>query len=151
MRFETRFDRWLVVLLILGAIVSGAVLPAIRFLAADAYRASHWLSFAPLVIWIVVLASTLPQYYEVRDDGLFIRQGWRKSLIPYASLEEVQAVSDARSAGVFSTYRILVVTRKRNFVIAVAEEERFLAELFDRSPQLKRRAVASRTSFGLLQ
>jgi hypothetical protein len=93
------------------------------------------------VLWLVVLSGTLPQYYEVRADGLFIRQGWRKSLIPYASLVEVQSVSDSRSAALFLTDRILIVTQSgKRFVIAVAEHDRFFSELAKRCPQLERRA-----------
>ena len=101
MRFKTKFDRWLVVVLILPAIplaflaASGRVAPGVLFLA----------------IWLVVLLCTLPQYYEVRDDGLFLRQGWRKSLLPYPSIVEIQSMTDSRGAGVFSLDRILIVDR----------------------------------------
>jgi hypothetical protein len=95
---------------------------------------------AMLAFWGIVLSCMLPQYYEVLESGLFLRQGWRKSLIPYASLVELQPMSDSRSSGVFSTQRILVVTREgKRFLIAVAEEERFLAEVSKRCPQLERR------------
>ena len=128
------------VLLALGAIASCVLLPATRFLAPASHPASLWLTFTPLAIWLIVLPCTLPQYYEVREDGLFLRQGWRKSLIPYASLIEIQSISDSRSAAVFSTDRILVVTQEgRRFLIAVTEDERFLAELSKRCPQLEQR------------
>jgi hypothetical protein len=77
----------------------------------------------------------------LRDDGLFIRQGWRKNLVPYASLVEVQSVSDSRSAAVFSTDRILILTQEgKRFVIAVEDDARFFSELAQRSPQLELRA-----------
>jgi len=94
----------------------------------------------PLAIWLIALPCTLLQYYEVREDGLFLRQGWRKSLSPYASLVELQSMSDSRSAGVFSTDRVLAVTQEgKRFLIAVAEEESFLTEVSKRCPQLERR------------
>lgn len=140
MRFETRFDRWLVVMLILAAAVSCVVLPVIRFLAPGPNPGPLWFAFTPWVIWLIVVPCALPQYYEVREDGLFLRQGWRKSLIPYASLVELQSRSDSMSAGVFSTDRILVVTKEgKRFLIAVAEDERFLTEVSERCPQLERR------------
>ncbi len=135
MRFETRFDGWLAALLILTGIVTSVVLPASRLLAPGAHPVAPLLTFSPFVIFAVVLSCTLPQYYELRNGGLFIRQGWRKSLIPYASLIEVQPTSDTRSAPVFATHRILLVTEEgQRFVIAVAEDERFLAELSKRCP-----------------
>ena len=140
MRFETRYDRWLVTLTVLAAGVTCVVVPARRFLAPGSQPAPPWLTIAMLAFWGIVLSCTLPQYYEVLESGLFLRQGWRKSLIPYASLVELQPMSDSRSSGVFSTQRILVVTREgKRFLIAVAEEERFLAEVSKRCPQLERR------------
>ena len=47
--------------------------------------------------WALVLSYTLPQYYEVRPEGLFIRRGWRKVLIPYAGLVGIQAVTNRRN------------------------------------------------------
>ncbi len=77
----------------------------------------------------------------MRADGLFIRQGRKKSLISYASVVEVQSVSDARSAAVYSTDRILILLQNgKRFVIAVAEDDGFFSELAKRCPQLERRA-----------
>jgi hypothetical protein len=140
MRFETRYDRWLVILLVVAAVATCIVLPAMQWLAPGAHSAPVWVTLLPLLIWAFVLPCTLPQYYEVREDGLFVRQGWRKFLFPYASLVELQPMSDSRSAAVFSTSRILVVAQGgKRVLIAVAEDERFLAEVAKRCPQLERR------------
>jgi hypothetical protein len=141
MRFETKFDRWLVVVLAIAACATFS-LPASLFLKPGPHPTPQIVAacFVP-VLWFIVLSGTLPQYYEVSLDGLFIRQGWKKSLIPYASLIEVTPQSDSRSAAVFSTDRILIVTQdNKRFVIAVAEDERFFSELAKRCPQLERRA-----------
>jgi hypothetical protein len=140
MRFKTKFDRWLVIVLVVAACASFS-LPA-SLLKPGPHPTPQVVAacFVPL-IWFIVLSGTLPQYYEVRADGLFIRQGWKKSLIPYASLVEVQSLSDSRSAAVFSTDRILILTQEgKRFVIAVEEDARFFSELAQRSPQLERRA-----------
>jgi Bacterial PH domain len=140
MRFETRFDQGLVSLMALAAVASCVAPPVLRFLAPGPNPGPPWLAFTPWGIWLIVLPCMLPQYYEVRETGLFLRQGWRKSLIPYSSLVELQPRSDSMSAAVFSTDRILVVTAEgKRFLIAVAEDERFLAEVAKRSPQLDRR------------
>jgi len=123
MRFATRFDRWLVVLLVVAALVSCGAVPYL------------------VPIWLAVLSTMLPQYYEVRESGLFIRQGWQEILIPYASLIELQSVTNSMSAAVFSSQRILVVTSEgRRVLIAVAEDDRFLEEVARRAPQLERKA-----------
>jgi hypothetical protein len=99
-----------------------------------------------LVILPTLLARSLPQYYEFREDGLFFRQGWTKVLIPYGSLVEVERFSSlgSRSDRVFSMDRILIGTNRGNrFVIAVAEEQRFLTEVWKRCPQIDP-ATASR-------
>ena len=140
MRFATKFDRWLVVVLVLAAPVTGVVLPAVHFLAPGAHPAPRWVVLLSPALWLVGLLCTLPQYYEVREDCLFLRQGWRKSLIPYPSLVELQPMSDSRSAGVFSTDRILVVTQGgKRFLIAPVEQARFLDEVARRTPQLERK------------
>src|ERR1035441_6189515 len=118
MRFETKFDRWLVIVLIFAACATFS-LPASLFLKPGPHPAPQIVAacFVP-VLWFIVLSGTLPQYYEVRADGLFIRQGWKKSLIPYQSLLEVRPLSDSRSAAVFSNDRILIVLQNNNrFVI----------------------------------
>jgi len=123
MRFATRYDRWLVVLLAVAALVSCAAVPYV------------------LLLWLVVLSAMLPQYYDVREDGLFIRQGWRRYLLPYPSLIELQSVTNSMSASVFSSQRILIVTKEgRRVLIAVAEDDRFLEEVARRAPHLERRA-----------
>jgi hypothetical protein len=138
MRFATKFDRWLVVVLVLTGALTCVILP-IRFLVSSPHSAPIG-AFIPLAIWLIVLPSTLPQYYEVREDGLFLRQGWRKTLIPYESLAELQPMSDSRSAAVFSTDRILVITQAgTRFLIAPAERERFIDQVERKTPQLERR------------
>lgn len=140
MRFATRYDRWLVVMLVFAALASCGIFPALRFIAPASRPGPVWLSFVAWPIWGIVLATTLPQYYEVREDGLFIRQGWRRILLPYDSLMELQSVSSSLSAAVYSTQRILIVTRESaRILIAVADEDRFLAEVARRAPQLERR------------
>lgn len=143
MRFATRFDAWLVAVLVAAALLSCGLLPGMRFLGPTR-SAPVWPAVLTWFIWAFAPAATLPQYYETRPAGLFIRQGWRKVLIPYANLVEVQPVTSALSAPVFSTHRILVTSKEgERLIIAVAEEDRFLSEIGRRAPQLERR------SFGL--
>lgn len=137
MHVAAKFDRWMVVVLFVGAAVSLG-LPTHGWIVRHQPPLPAVLPI--WLIWIAVLVATLPQYYEVRGDGLFIRQGWRKALIPYASLVELQPNRDARGAGVFSMDRILVVTKEsRTFVIAPADPNGFLDAVAQRSPQLERK------------
>jgi hypothetical protein len=137
MRFETRYDTWLVTLLAaVGLILFGLPLALYSTLAA------HGLPIWPLLpgpaIFVLVLFATLPQYYEVREEGLYIRQGWKKTLLSYSAICELRVWNSALSAAVFSTHRLMVTAVPGGqFVIAVAEQERFLAEIARRSPQLE--------------
>jgi hypothetical protein len=139
MRFRMRSERWLIVTLVAAALLTCVTLPALRLLAPSEHPAPLWLVFLPLPIWAAVLFSTLPQYYETRADGLFLRQGWRHTLIPYTSLTELQPYSSSQSAGLFSASRMVVSTRNgQRYLIAVAEEDRFIDEVAKRCPQLER-------------
>ena len=148
MRFETKYDRWLVFFLGLAAILTCVVAPAASIVTPGSPREPLWLTLMPPVLWLIVITCTWPQYYELRENGLFLRQGWKKSLIPYTSLVQLQPISDSPSSGVFSTDRIILITRQgRQFEIAVAQETRFLEEVSKRCPQLERRPFGLGVSF----
>jgi len=138
MRFKTRYDAWLVIVLIAAGVISLGVPLALYFTQA-ARGGQLWLFIiAPLVL-LMVLSLTLPQYYELRDGEMFIRQGWKKVLLPYSALCELRAEKGVLSAPVFSTQRIyLTAAPGGQFILALAEEDRFLAEVERRAPQLKR-------------
>jgi hypothetical protein len=137
MRFATKFDRWLVILLI-GVAVLTVPLPILGFLTNPAATGSRLRAILAPLIWLVFLRCTLPQYYEVRADCLFIRQGWRKISLPYASLVALQPVTDYSSAPVFSTDRLVVTTRENTwFSIAPALQREFIEAVAARCPQLE--------------
>ena len=141
MRFQTKFDRGLVIVLVTASLVTLA-LPWI------ATRAPRWIAFGPWVIWAYVFLSTLPQYYDLLPEGLRIRQGVRKALIPYEELVEVTPVTESRSAGVYSFERVQVVTRERGtFLIAPRDQTRFLEEVARHAPQLRRKGVGLAVTF----
>jgi hypothetical protein len=139
MRFETRYDKWLAgVLIAVGLIVFGQPVAALYF-SHTGHGQPIWPLFLPgPAIYLLVLSATLPQYYELREEGLFIRQGWKKALLAYSALCEVYTVNSVLSAPVFSTHRLQVTAAPGGqFLIAVAEQERFLAEVARRAPQLE--------------
>lgn len=140
MRFATKFDGWLMCLLIPAGVLTAVVLPALRIFRPGTHPPPLPVALLPVAMAVFVAATTLPQYYEVRGDGLFIRQGWRRILIPYSSLVELQPTTDARSAAVYSMDRILVATRENHrYIIAPANQEGFLATVAQFAPQLERR------------
>ncbi len=144
MRFETRFDKWLVwVLAAIGLMVVGICL----MLVADGQPI--WPLLPGPAIFFVVLFATLPQYYEVREEGLYIRQGWKKTLLSYPAIRELRIWNSALSAAVYSTHRLVVTAVPGGqFVIAVAEQDRFLAEIARRAPQLEQKPLGLKTPGG---
>ncbi|MGA9669524.1 MAG: hypothetical protein WBQ94_09965 [Terracidiphilus sp.] len=138
MRFETRYDKWLAgVLVATGLILFG--LPVAHYSNLAVQGEPVWTLFFGPVIFVFALSATLPQYYELREEGLFIRQGWRKKLLPYSALCELCTITSLLSAPVFSAHRLQVTAAPGGqFLIAVAEQERFLAEVACRAPQLEK-------------
>ncbi len=138
MRFETRYDKWLVAVLIAAGLIAFGVPLALYFTQAAGGGQLWVFFFAPLVLLLVV-SLTYPQYYELRDQDLFIRQGWKKVVLPYRGLRELRAETGFLSAPVFSTRRIYVTAVPGGeFILALAEEDRFLSEVQRRAPQLER-------------
>src|ERR1035438_7882226 len=99
MRFETRYDTWLAGVLIATAFILFGLPVALYFNPAT-HGLPVWTLFLGPVIFAFTLLATLPQYYELREEGLFIRQGWKKALLPYSALCELSAVNSALSAPV---------------------------------------------------
>ena len=136
MRFETKFDWGTKAALVVGAIGIPLIL-VLGFLRHRTFT-SWWIPISPITAQLLVAPWSLPQYYEVREDGLFIRQGFRRTLIPYASLVTIRPAPIARAFRVFSMDRLLVATETgKRFTIAVAEQELFLAEVLTHCPQLE--------------
>lgn len=136
MRFATKFDG----LIVFGLIVGGALSVGLPMRAWLLHRLPAAIPLGICAVWAYVLLSTLPQYYEVRDDGLFLRLGVaRRVLIPYSSLVELLPDTSARSAGVFSFDRIQIATASRTYIIAPEDPAGFLNAVALRTPHLGRK------------
>ena len=135
MRFSTRFDSWLLFILVIAGFLSLVTFPVLLSLSGLPFP---WGIMAlPITVWTLVVVTTLPQYYELQRDDLYIRQGWKRYMLAYESIVDVKQFRSFQSAGVYSTRRISIHTQNgKSYVIAVNEEERFLRELKKRSPQL---------------
>jgi hypothetical protein len=145
---KTRYDKWLAGVLIATGLILFC-LPAWLYLNPATHGKPIWLLLFGPVIFVLALLATLPQYYEVREEGLFIRQGWKKALLAYSALSELSEAESMLSAPVFSTHRLLVTAVPGGqFLIAVAEQERFLEEVARHTPQLEQWPSGLRTPGG---
>jgi hypothetical protein len=98
----------------------------------------------PLILLLPYFKS-IPEYYEVRENGLFVRQGWKKKLIPYTTIDSLLPLAPA-IRWFPPANRILVILAKGvSFVVAPSDKERFLAEVSIRCPKLEK----METDFGL--
>jgi hypothetical protein len=90
-------------------------------------------------VWVMMLAAMLPQYYEVREDGLFLRLRWKTRLIPYASLV---GLSDRpnRTNTLRAEVNLVRVTTNTGeiYTFGVEEKDRFLNELSKHCAQVAR-------------
>ena len=135
--FQTKVDPWVGITVAIAALFT-LVAPVVFILSSMVSRQPvDWTLLIPVGAWIIVLAATLPQYYELRADGLFIRQGWRRSLVAYDALVSAEAVDSTLSSGVYSTERIRIGTEgAASYLIAPRDGSLFLRELAQRAPRI---------------
>jgi hypothetical protein len=100
-----------------------------RGLVADV--AIRLVTFPILYVGIFVRYVLTPQYIELREDGLFLRRGWKKDLIPYAAVVSIQPLGPQ--------LRIATRERKKFSMFELADEARFKAEIANRCPHLRPR------------
>jgi hypothetical protein len=95
-----------------------------------------WLITIGIVLIVLIpFWRVSAELYELREGGLFVRQGWKKSLIPYESIEKILPISSTFQ--LFSPNRLLVMNVNGDaLLVSVAEKERFFAEMFKKCPQL---------------
>jgi|SRR6185437_14864581 len=146
MRFKTKFDWWIVAALGVAPTLFGYSLT--RVVLGHGRQEMLWVMSGVMLVWLGAMSACWPQYYEIRDDGLFVRQGWRRIFAPYDSLTSVTTTTSALSAAVFSTDRVAVTTSDgRLLLIAPANQMDFLDEIAARAPQFERRAGGLQVPF----
>ena len=130
MRFATTFQnksaRFLAICYVLG-------IPLIFFFAPDRGHTRQREIVAAWASWALMLPLVSPQYFEIREDGLFLQLRWRKRTIPYTTLLEVRDLADRKNQLRAEISRVRVTTTTGStYTFAVEEKERFLSELSKR-------------------
>ncbi len=145
LRFETKYERWVVVTILLYCVFAVGIMLTQFSLHRESWFHSLPVVITPVVITVTFLLFGYPQYYEVHEDFLYLRQGLRKVRIPWESVAQLQCRQTAsRSSVIFSTDSLVVTTATgKRYTIAVAREDSFLAEVEKHCPNLVRQ------SFGL--
>jgi len=150
-RFKAMINRPIVTTFVLIYICVGAnlVVGLHRWLLIHQMNIQH--GVFDVLIPLTLLATcfpalywSFPRYYEVREDGLFMRRGSNMNLIPYESIYELSPISPSLDS--FWPNRILIMLMNgKTLSIAVTEQERFLTEIFKVCPQLEHKGA----SFGV--
>ncbi|MGA2352056.1 MAG: hypothetical protein ABSF70_16595 [Terracidiphilus sp.] len=95
--------------------------------------------FCLLVAPLLLCIKSFPEYYEVRENGLFVRQGWNKNLIPYTTINKFLPLAPAYRWSPAANHILVLCETDASFVVAPLEREKFLAEVSQRCPQLEQR------------
>lgn len=88
---------------------------------------------------MMMLVAAVPQYYEVLEDGLFLRLRWKTRMIPYSSITEVYEVPD-RKNHVHAEINLVRITTTTGEILIFGVEERatFVTELLNRCGLVER-------------
>jgi hypothetical protein len=114
-------------------------MPLIYFMAPRAHKAALHERVIAWIVWLMMIFAMLRQYYEVREDGLFLHLRLRKQLIPYVSMAALQDVRNRNSLRSIRTEANLVrvVTKTgETYTFGVEEKDRFLSELLQQCPEV---------------
>ena len=128
--------------------ISGAIyvclMPIIYFVAPDAHKAAPPERFIAWAVWLMMILVMLPQYYEVREDDLFLCLRWRRRLIPYVTVAELVDVRNRKGIDSLRAEVNVVrvtTTTGNTYTFGVEEKDRFLSEVLKRCPQVPHTAL----------
>lgn len=124
MQHKAKIDWW-----IAAAMLGG--------IAAPLLGRAYWVSG---LILLALLVCAYPQTYETTSDGLLIRAGLIRKLIPYAAITAIGPSSDKSSSFALSLDRVKIQYGSGKAVlIAPADQDVFFKDIAMRTPQLVRR------------
>jgi hypothetical protein len=148
MKYPTKVDRWLTVVMAISALVTVSI-PICIILSPGISILQVWgtVLFAICIIGFVAAVS-LPTYYEVQSDRLIIRSGLLRWSIQLDEIVSVTPVSNPLSGPAWSLDRLAVRSRHagkvRTMLISPKQRHEFLQELQARASGLVREGDALR-------
>ncbi len=136
MRFRSRVDWWLAVLLVALPVI-GLVAAIALQLSGDGGAFVGWLSL--LGIGLLYLGVVWPVVYEMGPDALVIRFGLVRSRVPYRDMRGVAPTRSPLAAPALSMDRLAIDTGGRmGAIISPDDRDGFLDALEARAPHLVR-------------
>ncbi|MFY9620774.1 MAG: PH domain-containing protein [Pyrinomonadaceae bacterium] len=139
MRYQTRVDTWIVVLLT-GAVALPIAIAAVSYVRMGTTPAV-WLPLliAALII-VIILIVAVPTHYEVTMDRLLVRSGLLRWEVPLAEIESVTPTSNPLSSPAWSLERLEVKWKgagsPQSLMISPQRTDEFLREVANRERTL---------------
>ena len=139
LRYRTKVDRWLVVVLA-GGVAIPIVIGLVAYLRIGPTLAA-WLplSIALLMIAIICVVA-VPTRYEVMPDCLRIRSGLLRWEVPLAQIVSIRSTSNPLGSPAWSLDRLEVTWLKsgnvRSILISPERAQEFLRDVADRNVAL---------------
>ena len=140
MVYKAKVDWW----------IGAALVVAIAVPAAGAlFGQHHWVPGGVTVFSLaMIFGGCYPQSYGTAAEGLIVRAGLTKRVIPYSKITGVRPSSDGRSALALTLDRVAVEYGSGSgLLIGPANQEQFFEDMARRCPQLSPRGQGLAVSF----
>ncbi|HEX5731882.1 MAG TPA: PH domain-containing protein [Blastocatellia bacterium] len=140
MKHPTKVDRWLTIVLAISALVLVSI-AVFGLLNQGIASLAAWVPALLVVLTTgAVAAVSLPTYYEVQSDRLFIRSGLLRWTVPLDEIVSVTPTSNPLGSPAWSLDRLEVRWRRggkdRTLLISPLRRDEFLRELQARASAL---------------
>ena len=123
MRHRAKIDWWIAVAVMVAIVVPAA-------------EGQYLVAALPLLI---LLSCCLPQSYQTTSEGLLIRAGLVRRLIPYQGITFIGRGNDGRYSLALSSDQVKIhFGPASELAIAPADPEAFFADMQARAPHLRR-------------
>lgn len=120
MRFESKRDTWLTILIV---VVSGGLLLAA---VTSNDPAAPFFSALPVILLLWIYYGT---HYDLGDMSMVIRHGPLRWTIHYEDITDLKLVRNIWSSAALSAERVHVICRRGSLYISPLDRQAFIAEV----------------------
>ncbi len=97
----------------------------------------EWMSVVPALTLVLVFGFIYPVRYQTEGDALVLQAGAiRRRRIPYTDITRIAPSENVRGTYSLSKDKLVVEYKGRTTAVSPVEQERFLADIAMRCPQL---------------
>jgi hypothetical protein len=137
MRFESKRDLWVVLLVRALPFVILAVLAAVEYAHGKPMRGVI-AGLVTLVIVEVFMVEPMMRstYYLIEGDMLFVRSGFLKWRVPVGQIRSITPTRSARSSPALSLDRLLIEYDDKHIMVSPEAKQRFIEALRTINPAI---------------